>query len=476
MSISPTAGSSQPEAPAAPHQGLQEALAKVLEDIPQGVENAKIAVSVMDGLTGEPIFERNAEERLSAASNIKLITAAAALDALGPAYHFRTEVLAEKVEDSRVRGDLILRGRGNPSFGLEEMNALVAELVAKGIRQVDGGVTVDNSFFDEENLPPHYDEQPEENASFRSPISATAFNFNSWSITIRPALGQTGPARVEVSPACDYLRVESTVSTVGRGRTRLRLETKAETDHLLIKLSGQLRNDVDSRRFRQRIPDPVPFVASAFRKSLADAGIVLRKSKAATGRASAQATVLAVHESPPLAVTIRGMGKYSNNFVAEMIFKTLGAERFASGAPATWEHAQRAVAEFLTERVGLPPGSFRVANGSGLFSSSEISARQLVEVLELAHREFRWGPDFLASLSISGADGTLVRRMSEGEARMRVRAKTGTLAAVSSLAGVAAADGRHPLLFAILVNGFAETKVGQVRDLQDQIAETLVAR
>jgi D-alanyl-D-alanine carboxypeptidase/D-alanyl-D-alanine-endopeptidase (penicillin-binding protein 4) len=473
LSISPTRVSSQ-EGPATSPHPLGPSLQKILDRAPSSLRDATVGIAVVDLLTGQTVFEQNADQRMSAASNVKLITASAALDTLGPHYRFRTEVLAERVDGDRVKGDIILRGRGNPGLGVDEMDALVRDLRLAGIRQVDGGIVVDNTFFDGENAPPHYDEQPDETAAFRAPIAATAYSFNSWTVEIRPALDGHGPARIEVIPACDYLRVESTVTTVARGRNRLRLDTKEESDHLALKLSGQIRADTRSRRFRERIPDPLHFAGSGFAASLARAGISLRKKRIKAGQASEEAQLLAVHESPPLAVMVRGMGKYSNNFVAEMLFKSLGAERSAGGEGATWKHAQSAVEEFLVRRVGLKKGSFRVDNGSGLFDASELSPRQLTRVLAFATREFRWGPDLLASLSIGGADGTLSRRMTEGEERLRVRAKTGTLAQVSALSGLAAVDGRKPLVFSILVNGFDESKVNQARDLQDELAASMV--
>ena len=143
------------------------------------------------------------------------------------------------------------------------------------------------------------------------------------------------------------------------------------------------------------------------------------------------------------------------------------------GEPATWEHGLRAVRGVLA-KAGLPENTYRFENGSGLFDSNRFTPMQRVKVLQHAMKDYRWGPDLLASLSIAGADGTLRRRMTSSPGSRRVRAKTGTLEQASALSGVAALDGNSPLLFSVLINGFPETSTGIARALQDEIAAELV--
>lgn len=437
-------------------------------------EEAKVGVVVADASKGTVLFEHNPNEPFAIASNAKIITAAAGLSLLGPAFTFRTELLASPVEaNGHIKGDLYIRGRGNPLFSESDLDRLVQSLKAQGVKRIDGGIVVDNSYFDEVNLPQHFDEQPDEHASFRAPIAATSLTFNAWTLVVRPALNGSGPARIEVTPANDYVKVTSTIKTIKKGRSLIRMNTQAEKAHLQITVSGQIREEVRRRRFRKRIPDPVAFVGSALRRSLADAAIGVGRPQITQGQAPASAVALAVHESPPLAVVARGMGKYSNNFVAELLLKVIGAEIKAGGAPCTWQHGIDAVHGVL-EEAGLAKGSFRYENGSGLFDSNQFSPAQIVKVLALATKDYRWGPDLLASLSISATDGTLRRRMEGTPGARRVRAKTGTLEQASALSGVAAIDGNSPLIFSILINGFPESSTGIARALQDEIAAELV--
>lgn len=455
--------------------GLAEAIERAITLRRGALGGARIGIAAVDLTTGEYLFERDADEGFNTASNTKIVTTAAALALLGPEYRLRTEVLAEELDDAgTVTGDLYLRGRGNPGFGSDSMQELCRAVVDAGVKKIAGGIAIDASYFDGVDLPPHFDEQPDEHASFRAPIGATSLNFNMFTVTVQPAPRGTGAARVSIDPANDYIALTHTVSTVARGRTRLRIDSVEEKGTLKLVVSGQIRRDASPRRFRRRAPDPVAFAGTALRRALVAHGISVGKKRVVTATAPETARLIALHESPPLAVLVRGLGKYSNNYVAEMLLKVIGAEIVADGTPASWSHATGAVERFLIDIVGLAPGSFRYGNGSGLFESNQFTPRQMTRVLAHAARDFRWGPDLLGSLSIAGADGTLSRRLEDGPAERRIRAKTGTLAQVSALSGFAAIDGRRPIAFSVLVNDIPLWKTGDARALQDAVAEALI--
>ena len=178
---------------------------------------------------------------------------------------------------------------------------------------------------------------------------------------------------------------------------------------------------------------------------------------------------LATHDSPTLAVVVHELGKRSNNFVAEQVLRTLGGE--VMGRPGTWQKGLDAVGRYL-EGMGIARASYTMRNGSGLYDSNRFSAEQIATVIRSAMRDFRISGEFLASLAVSGADGTLANRMTGSAAERYVRAKTGTLAKVSCLSGVAGAPGQKPLVFSLLMNDVRSPV--EARGLQDQITELLV--
>jgi len=442
------------------------------------IPNVRVGISVIDLLTNAPIYERSASTGFNIASNTKIITASAALFLLGPDHRFDTAIFADKFNKKTglVEGNIFLRGEGDPTLNVEALRALARSMRRAGVREIRGGVVVDDTYFDDKNSPPLFASQPDEDAAFRAPISAVALTFNSVLIIVSPANSTRRPARVEVIPANDHVIVRGVVKTVSSGRTHVRLRRRQTTPQLVYEVSGQIRREAAPRHFRYRIEDPVVFAGSAFRKLMIETGISVRgKGPIVAGVIPETASQVATHTSSPLAIIVRGMGKYSNNFVAEMLLKDIGAETRANDQePATWEDGIGAVRAFLAEKVGLTPNSFRYDNGSGLFDSNEFSPRQIVSVLATAHRSFRYGPDFIASLSIAGVDGTLRRRMARDPARGLVRAKTGTLDSVSSLSGYAAVDGRAPLAFSILVNDLKPRRTSPARKLQDDVAKALI--
>ena len=186
----------------------------------------------------------------------------------------------------------------------------------------------------------------------------------------------------------------------------------------------------------------------------------------------AAAKLIAAHDSPTLADVLRTMNKHSDNYIAECVMKTLGAETKA--APnATWADGVAALRGRLAE-LGMT-GSFRSDNGSGLFASTEVSSKQLVSLLAAAHKDYRIGPDLVASLPTGGYDGTLARRFHGKPGMGRVRAKTGTLDRVKTLAGYVGVDSGHLIAFAILVNEIPAGQRGSVTLVADEMVEALVA-
>jgi D-alanyl-D-alanine carboxypeptidase/D-alanyl-D-alanine-endopeptidase (penicillin-binding protein 4) len=168
------------------------------------------------------------------------------------------------------------------------------------------------------------------------------------------------------------------------------------------------------------------------------------------------------------------MNKYSDNYVAECILKTLGAELKGTPGPATWADGIAAVRAQLA-KLGLPAGSYRAGNGSGLYAASEVTPNQLVTLLANAHKDYRVGPDLLGSLPVGGYDGTLARRWHGKPALGRVRAKTGTLDKVITLAGYLAVSPTQVIAFAILVNDVPARDRRFARAAMDEMIDVLAA-
>lgn len=475
-------GSSAPKAPLAPTAPAARA-AWVRDQITHVVQahptlaRAKVGIAVTDLTTGAELFASSGDDKLNLASNTKLLTSVAALGALGNGFRWRTSVLGAPPDPAgAIAGDLYLRGKGDPLLSVAQLEALAAEVAARGVRTVEGRLVLDATYFDSVVEPPHFDEQPKERSGFRAPVASLGVGRSAITVVVVADPGGGATVTLEPDSGGYYQITKREVTSIPEGRTRLRVETKVKRDHVEVEVTGQIRQGEGSWEVRRRVDDPARFAGEVFRRALADKGVTIKGRALGQGAAPVTAKVLASHDSAPLTDVLRFMNKASDNYVAESVLKTLGAETRPAGAPApaTWAEGVAAVRAQLAA-IGLPAGSYRADNGSGLFSSTEVSARQLVTLLRAAHADYRIGPDLVSTLPIGGVDGTLAKRWHGHPARGRVRAKTGTLDKVVTIAGYLATDAGHPLAFAILVNDIPAGQRAAARSLMDEIVDALAA-
>ena len=453
---------------------LREKLAAAVAAHP-ALARAHVGIAVGDLATGEELFVQDPDRGYNLASATKLLTSTAALAQLGAGFRWRTAMYATKLDvaTGAVDGDLVVRGRGDPTLSAADLGALADEVVAHGVRSVSGGIVVDATYFDDVLEPPHFAEQPQEHAGFRAPVAGFGVARSAVNVIVIAEPG--GHASVRLEPdAGDYVRITSReVVGVTTGKSRVRVDVTTAPDHLELKVSGQIRASDGSYESRKRVEDPARFAGEVLRAALIARGVKIHVR--AIGHATTPPTAILVgtHDSAELGDVLRGMNKWSDNYVAEALLKTLGAETRATPGPATWADGTAAVRAALT-KLGVT-GPWRADNGSGLFDASAVSPRQVVALLGAAQRDYRIGPELAASLPIGGVDGTLAKRWHGQAPRARIRAKTGTLDKVTALAGYAGVDAGHLLAFAVLANDIPGGQRPATRVLQDDIAAVLIA-
>lgn len=465
---------SPPKDAEARRQWLKARLDEVLAS--PSFARAKISVAVMDPETGKLIYGKNEKTGLNAASNVKIATEAAALALLGPEFRWKTTVLAapppeggKAIANGELRGDLYVKTSGDPTLTTQDLNALAASLFAVGLRKVRGALVVDVSAFDATNLAPAFD-QKDDSAAFRAPSSSASLNANTVTVTVAPAAMAGAPARVTVEPSSPALSVSGTVTTAAKGPASPNVETSdGGGGQTRVTVGGRILLGSEPRVFQRRVVTPEVYFAQTFKQILGKRGITVDKPARAGDAPKEGLRVLAAHESPNLAVVVHDLGKRSSNFAAEQLVRTLGGE--SMGRPGTWQKGLDAVAKYL-ESAGVTKGSYVMKNGSGLYDSNRFSAEQMTLILRAAMRDFRIASEFLSSLAVGGADGTLAHRMSGSPAERFVRAKTGTLANVSCLSGIVGAPSSKPLIFSILINDVASPLAA--RAAQDVVTATLV--
>jgi D-alanyl-D-alanine carboxypeptidase/D-alanyl-D-alanine-endopeptidase (penicillin-binding protein 4) len=425
----------------------------------------QLSAAILSVDTGQLLAAAGEQLALNPASNIKLVTAAAALGRLGPDYRFTTGLYG-RLRDGRV-DDLALRGHGDPSLSAEHLWEMSERLASMGVREVKR-LWVDQSRFDDQFVPPGFGQQPNEWAAFRAPVSAVAIDRNAITLHVLPTVGGR-PARVWFDPP-GAVNSSGSVETRPRGTGQdVLLSLSGEGGGLRAQVGGHAAEGLPLMSFTKRVDDPRLVPGLVLRHQLERFGVKVESDVSLGGESVAGRLV--VHRSARLGVLVQQLGKESDNFYAEMLLKALGAE--TKGEPATSEAGAAAVRDWLVT-VGATSSTTRITNGSGLFDTNRISALELARVLRAAYRDASLGPEYVSQLAVAGVDGTLEGRFRSPLVRGRVRAKTGTLATVDALSGYAMApNAAMPVALALVVNGINDHRA--TRQHLDRVVEAVAA-
>lgn len=439
------------------------------------LKDAQIGVVLVDCDTGNVLAQSGEHTLLNPASNAKLYTAAAALAILHGSHRYQTTISG--TIKSGAATNVVLRGHGDPSLRTHHLWALAQELKAHGARRIEGDITVDQRFFDEQTTPPAFEQQPNEWAAFRAPVSAVAINGNTLTMTVRPQAAGSN-AIVSFDPP-GYVDVEGTVKTSDSGADTVGLDLAKTGEggrRMSAKVSGAVAADSRLVRYTKRVEDPQLLAGFALRAVFEESGLkgTSDVKLGATGKEKeGKGGVLARHESEPLSALLYALGKNSDNFYAEMIFKSLAAE--AKTRPAKSQDSAEIVTRWV-EKNDLGDTGFVVKNGSGLFDANRTTAHSMAKLLRFAWQDTGIKNEFVAQLAIGGVDGTLHKRFRDLRAHRAVRAKTGTLDDSIALSGyVLGPAGKGPVAFAILFNKVSG-KGGAARAAADKLVETLHER
>lgn len=441
-----------------------------LVDGARDLSGAQIGVSVVDLASGEVLYAREADRALNPASNAKLVTTAAALSILGPEHRYSTRVWTAGTIDADgvLQGDLYLQGGGDPSLVTGEVYELAGQLVAAGLTRVKGKIIVDATRFDGDGWPPGF-EQKSEFASHRAPGGAMSVNYNTFEVHARPGAVGASP-KLRLLPEVDDLALESKATTVAGKRNKLWVSTREEGGKTVVTFHGEIGTEAPAASYRYPVADPSRYAGELLALSLRQRGVKLgNKTRIQSGQVPSDARLLATHRSETLSQLCRSVNKWSNNFMAEQILRTL-----EPGDGATAEQALERMREY-TKSIGVEQSGLVLGNGSGLYDNNAISPAAMTQLLAAVYADFRIRSDYLASLAVMGKDGTTRSRLHDSQAGGWVRVKTGTLDDVSALSGYAGAQGKDPIAFSILMNGLERKQRRQARALQDALAERIAA-
>ena len=444
---------------------------RLLRKAAVGVEIVRLGTQPAEDAS---LYQRDPRVPLIPASNLKLLTTAAAVDRLGPDFKFRTSFLAGE-------HDVALVGSGDPSFGDAEFLRPVQwdvttvfenwadHLAKRGITSVRN-VIVDDGIFDEQFLHPNW---PEDQIQKRYVAEVGGFNLNAnvLEFGVRPtSFGET--ATYVTMPQTQYVSVVNTCVT--SDENAIWLSRTIGTNEIILR--GQTPRRAAQVNVAVTIHDPPMYAATVFaevlrRKGVAVTGTVRRdRTLAATRRAGGPGAdrwrVLAIHETP-LKTVLERANKDSVNVYAESLCKRLGFE--TTGDSGSWANGTAALGEYL-KRIGVPESEFKLDDGCGLSKLNGISAAAVTRILTANHH----GPNrelYRASLAVGGVDGTLARRFRNSDLRGRVFAKSGFVNGVCALSGYLRTRDDQWYAFSILMNRVSA--LSEMQAIQEKVVKAI---
>ncbi len=409
----------------------------------------------------ETLYSLNPRKLMLPASNMKIVTLAAAAERLGWNYTYDTRLfgtgpIANGV-DGVLGGDLLVVGSGDPSIGTTDgmSDRLFADwaerLKSAGIRTIAGRVIGDDNAFDDAELGFgwSWDDLQDE---YAAGISALQFNENMASVTVGPGPAAGASAAVSIAPPYSGLTIDSLVSTVAAGATAS-VDVSRLPGRSTLALRGTVALGSAPRVLTVSVDNPTLFFASALRAALIANGIDVRGTAIDVDELPSAPPhpggPLVAYTSPRLSVLAMRLMKDSQNQYAETFLKTIGA---ASGTPTAV--AGRAAVQTTLQAWGVQPSDLIQRDGSGLSRYDYVTPEALAAILVHVNRDDRLRGPFEASLPVAGRDGSLRNRMTGTPAEGNARAKTGSMTAVRGLSGYVTTSDGEPLVFSILANNF----------------------
>ncbi|WP_203248819.1 D-alanyl-D-alanine carboxypeptidase/D-alanyl-D-alanine endopeptidase [Sporosarcina beigongshangi] len=435
------------------YEDLQSSIDAILLD--NRMKGVASSVAIRKASTGEIIYQSNADQAITPASTLKILTAAAALETLGENYQFKTEVLTNgKVAKGILSGNLYVRGTGDPTLLKSDFDRLATQLAKRGVKKITGDLVGDDTWFDTVRLSPSIDKM-DESYYYAAQISAltvspnTDYDAGTVIVEAKPTTRGKMP-KVTLTPATAVVQVINRAKTVPKGyKNTVKIERQYKTNKIVI--TGNVPIGSTGKKEWVTVSNPTAFALDVFKKSLTAKGITFASSsKTVRGRTPMNSQVLATKNSMPLKSLMRPFMKLSNNSHAEVLAKSMGKERYGEGS---WDAGLQVMQDYA-QSIGLNTKEWIFEDASGMSHANKITSSQLTELLYQV-RTAPWYGSFLQALPVAGAPdrfigGTLKSRLTTAPAKGNVFAKTGNLNKVSALAGYAQTSDGELLIFSVL--------------------------
>jgi serine-type D-Ala-D-Ala carboxypeptidase/endopeptidase (penicillin-binding protein 4) len=415
----------------------------IIDGLPK---STKVSVYIFDATTDKNIIKNNIGKSMIPASNTKLFTTAAALNLMGSKHKFVTKVITNDlyIKNGVVEGNLYIKGFGHSTFTTRDLDSLVLLIRSAGVKLIKGNIIGDDSYFDK--LYTRDDWIIDERANVKlPPVSALVINKNQFVISLS-STGKIGnKLRYSIKPECSFINVDMTAKVTGN-RSRPRIRSSFIGKKINVKVSGGLRKRRTSRSYVVNISNPPLYFALLLKERLQINGIKVI-GNAQVGISPNSFSDLA-NVDISLDTLISLVNKNSNNYMAECLFKSLGA--FYSGEEGNSFYATQAVLSAFEDEYIIDDAT-AVVDGSGISRFNTVTTGSIGRLLYKVYKNELLYEFFFRSLSISGIDGTLKDRPINNFIKGNFHGKTGTLNGVTALSGYLTGKNNHTYIISLIM-------------------------
>ncbi|BBP02204.1 D-alanyl-D-alanine carboxypeptidase/D-alanyl-D-alanine endopeptidase [Sulfuriferula nivalis] len=398
-------------------------------------------IIIWDSMSPAPSIMINPNRAFNPASTMKLLTSYAALNLLGPAYTWKTDIYYDgNLHDGTLNGNLYLKGFGDPDLTVERYWMLLHQLRLSGIQHINGDLVIDQRYF-QLSPRPQFDDHP--NRAYNAEPAALMVNFNSSEIKLTPNTTNV-TVQAEPLPSDTHIFNHITLNNETCGEWRDAIHTEWQADTHQLSLNGNYARDCGEKSFALNLGNASTLAAGLFQQLWqAEGGTITGTWRVANTPDSAQ--LVFSYSSPPLAQIIYDINKYSNNIMARSVFLSLSSPPSANIASASDN-----VKNWLKlSQLDFP--ELILENGAGLSRLERISPYHMAQLLYAAYHS-PYYPELANSLPIVAMDGTMKKRLKDTLVAGRAHIKTGTLDGVKTMAGYVHATNGHTYIVVFFIN------------------------